>query len=91
MNIVRWNSKDHYAFKGNFIVDEKKGHLVFINEQSLKNQSKVMGFLIKEIGRSIFTGKSVFDMKLPVFIFDKKSYQEGFIGSLSYASYYLEK
>jgi hypothetical protein len=46
---------------------------------------------MKEIGKSIFTGKSIIGISLPVFIFDSNSYLESVVRSLSFAPHFLEK
>ena len=81
----------HYILKKDFIRDEKHGILNFVNEEKIARQKRVMSYLFTQIGKNIFTGKSIIGISLPVFIFDQRSFLERYGISFQFAPLYLEK
>lgn len=71
--------------------DDKKGSLVFINEEKQKIGNKVLSFLLKKIGKNILTAKSIIGMSLPVFMFDSASNLERNATGFGYAPLYFER
>lgn len=57
----------------------------------MKAQKKVLTFIIKRLGKSILTGKSVLSISLPVDIFCKESNIERCAMSFGYFPVFLEK
>jgi hypothetical protein len=55
---------------------QKSGTLKMINQQLLKKQSQVLGYLIKQCGAAILTGKSVMQLSFPVTVFEPRSLLE---------------
>lgn len=47
------------------------GGLNYIDEMKMKEQKKVLTFIIKRIGKNIFSGKGILNVSLPVDIFCK--------------------
>lgn len=47
--------------------------LVLINKEIISRQNHVISYLIKRIGGNLLKGKSVMNVSLPVYIFDKRT------------------
>lgn len=69
----------------------KHGELEMINKHHLQRQKQVLGFLIKQCGSNLFSGKSIMSISLPVTIFEPRSYLERSAETLAYAPHFLEK
>lgn len=50
-----------------------------------------MGYILKTMGKNLLQGKSIINVTLPVFIFEKRSNLERTAAKLLYAPTYLEK
>lgn len=61
--------KGHPIWKGEWIHDDKIGGIIFINKKIIDQQSSVLKFVIKKIGKNLISGKSVLNISLPVDIF----------------------
>ena len=80
----------HNIVFGNYGFNQE-GTIEVINRPLLQQQKKVLGFLIKEFGSAIFSGKSIMSVSLPVTIFEPCSQIEREAHSLLYAPHFLEK
>ena len=47
--------------------------MINIDHQTIKIQSGALGLIIKQLGKNIFTGKSIINMSLPIELFGKDS------------------
>lgn len=45
------------------------GGLGYVDEEKMKEQKKVLTYIIKRIGKNIFSGKGILNISLPVDIF----------------------
>lgn len=57
----------------------------------MQEQKKVLTYIIKRIGKNIFSGKGILNISLPVDIFCMESNIERIAMSFGYFPYYLEK
>jgi hypothetical protein len=57
----------------------------------MRQQKKVLTFIIKRIGKNILTGKGILNVSLPVDIFCRESNIERLAMSFGYFPVYLEK
>jgi hypothetical protein len=57
----------------------------------MKEQKKVLIYIIKRIGKNIITGKGILNVSLPVDIFCLESNIERLAMSFGYFPYYLER
>lgn len=64
--------RGHHLWKGEWSVSEAGG-LLYIDEDKMREQKKVLTFIIKRIGKNIFSGKGILNISLPVDIFCKES------------------
>jgi hypothetical protein len=55
-------------WKGEWSVSEAGG-LQYIDEDKMREQKKVLTFIIKRIGKNILSGKGILNISLPVDIF----------------------
>ena len=69
----------------------KEPGLVFKNKDVIDRGSKVISYLLKKIGSNIIKGKSVMNVSLPVYIFDRRTLIQVQAYELSYAPYFLER
>ena len=67
------------------------GKLEMINEPLLKKQKQVFGYLVKQFGSMILSGKSITSISLPISIFEPKSLLERLADIFVYAPHFLEK
>jgi hypothetical protein len=82
--------KGHFIFKKDFVRDDKKGYLLYVNQEKINNQKSVISYLLKSVGKNFFTGKSIINISLPVSIFDRCTNLERTAQSFCYAPHYLE-
>lgn len=47
------------------------GELKFINEEKLKEQHGIMGYVLSKFAKNLLTGKSILNFSLPVSIFSE--------------------
>ncbi|KRX02731.1 hypothetical protein PPERSA_02221 [Pseudocohnilembus persalinus] len=86
--------KYHYGLdvlRGDFKRDSKKGVLEFNNKEKEKYIGKASTFVIKKIGKNIFSAKSLINISLPIFVFDFSSnlYRQAL--GLGYTPTHLDK
>ena len=81
---------EHPLWKGEWVRDKEEGALIFTNEKKIADQKGVLTFIISQIGKNIFSGKSVMSISLPVDIFLAESNLELLSFSLSYSAMILE-
>jgi len=67
------------------------GTLEVVNEALLKKQKKVLGYLLKQFGSALLSGRSVMTISLPVTIFEKQSLLERTASNFLLAPHFLEK
>jgi len=67
------------------------GSLEVTNKELLKRQKQVLGFLIKQFGSAIMSGKSIMSISLPVGVFEPRSLLERLADTFVYAPIFLEK
>ena len=69
----------------------KEEGLILTSKVQIENQKKIMSYLIKKIGQSIFSGQSIMNVSLPVYIFDKRTMLQVFAYELKEAPFILSK
>jgi hypothetical protein len=69
----------------------KEPGLIFRDKDIMEKQNKVIGFLMKKIGTNLLKGKSIMNVSLPVYIFDKRTLLEVYAYELSLAPYFLPR
>jgi hypothetical protein len=62
-----------------------------INAPLLKKQKGVLGYIIKQLGSALLTGKSLMQISLPVTIFEPRSLLERVASYYRHAPQLLEK
>jgi len=65
--------------------------LNYVDEEKMRQQKKVLTFIIKRIGKNILSGKGILNISLPVDIFCRESNIERLAMSFGYCPIYLEK
>ncbi|EGR34457.1 PH domain protein [Ichthyophthirius multifiliis] len=83
--------KGHYCWGLHYKRDEKKGGLLYLNEQLMKEQKLVIYSIVKKIGSNILNGKSIMNISMPVQLFDKKSMIQRLAKGFGHAPNFLEK
>jgi hypothetical protein len=63
--------------------------MIFINERVLDSQSDILGSILKKVAITLFTGRSIMNLSLPVKIFGSESYLSLNCRSLAYAPIFL--
>ena len=69
---------DNYSAKVNTSYQKslKESGLIFSDQKLIEKQDKVITFMLKKFGETLFSKKSIMDISLPVNIFDKRSLLE---------------
>jgi len=67
------------------------GSLEMVNQYLLKKQKQVLGYLIKQFGSVLMSGKSILTISLPITIFEPRSLLERLADSFVFAPHFLEK
>jgi hypothetical protein len=67
------------------------GSLEMINKYLLKKQKQVLGYLIKQFGSALVSGKSIMSISLPITIFEPRSLLERLGDSYVFGPHFLEK
>jgi len=67
------------------------GSLEMVNQYLLKKQKQVLGYLIKQFGSVLMSGKSIMTVSLPITIFEPRSLLERLADSFAFAPHFLEK
>lgn len=65
------------------------GGLVYVDEAKMREQKKVLTFIIKRIGKNILSGKGILNVSLPVDIFCRSSNIEWLAHSFGYFPIFL--
>lgn len=65
--------------------------LVLTNKEELENQKKVIGWLVKKIGKNALQGQSIMNISLPVYIFDRRTMLQVFAYELREFPFILNK
>jgi len=65
--------------------------LEMTNKYLLKKQKQVLGYLIKQFGSVLMSGKSIMSISLPITIFEPRSLLERLADSFAFAPHFLEK
>ena len=68
-----------------------KDGLLFLNEEEKQLGYKAVKFLVKKFGQNLLNGKSILNISLPVFMFDKRTLHEAFVWELVHCPYFLTK
>lgn len=84
------NPSHHIIFKDEWVVEDKGG-IKFVHQKKLELQKQVISFILKRIGSNLISGKSILNISLPIYIFEKKSNLEKFAYMLTYAPKFLEQ
>jgi hypothetical protein len=82
--------RGHHLWKGEWAVSDSGG-LNYVDEDKMREQKKVLTFIIKRIGKNILSGKGILNISLPVDIFCRESNIERLANSFAYFPVYLEK
>ena len=69
----------------------QEGGLNYVDQEKMKEQKKVLIYIIKRIGKNITTGKGILNVSLPVDIFCRESNIERLAMSLGFGPSFLEK
>jgi hypothetical protein len=80
--------RGHHLWKGEWAVSEAGG-LLYVDEEKMREQKKVLTFIIKRIGKNILSGKGVLNISLPVDIFCRESNIERLAMSFGYCPLFL--
>ena len=60
--------RGHHLWRGEWAIAEGGG-LNYVDQDKMREQKKVLTFIIKRIGRNILSGKGILNISLPVDIF----------------------
>jgi hypothetical protein len=80
----------HFVFRDDWVIDPNGG-MKFVNRKKLDIQIDILKFMVKKIGSSLMSGKSIINISLPVIIFEKRSNLERHAYQLTYAPLYFEQ
>ena len=70
---------------------DTNGGLELIDRSIIEGQKKVLGHMLKSMGRNLLEGKSIMNTSLPIIIFSNESILQRAASSLIYAPIFLEK
>jgi len=63
----------------------------YINQDMIKKQRGLLTYMLKKIGSNIFSGRSIMNVSLPIYIFDQRTTLETFAYSCKYIPKFIEK
>ena len=78
-------------WKNNYTNSPEKSGLLYIDEEKKVIIYNAVKYLVGKMGKNILQGKSVLNISLPVFIFDKRTLHLSFAYELKYAPIFLTK
>lgn len=81
--------KQHYLFNDWRI--SKSGGLVCTNQEQINEQKKVFKWILSQLKKNVFKGKSILNISFPVSIFKDESHLKSCARNFSYAPTFLEK
>lgn len=84
------DKQGHWLFGSDFKRDPTVG-LEVTNPLWIDSQKKVLGYILKGMGKNLLEGKSIMNMSLPISIFSRDSILQRAAKSICYAPLYLEK
>ena len=76
---------------GDWRVDQETGKLLLVDEQKIQNQKEVLAHMVKNLGSEMMKGKSLHQIKLPIQIFDSRTFLQTVAQSFAYAPVYLQQ
>lgn len=78
-------------WKNNYSNNTEKSGLLYINEEAKKIGYEAVKYLVAKFSKNILEGKSILNISLPVFMFDKRTLHIAFAYEQRFASYFLTK
>lgn len=81
---------EHYIFNKDW-VKLKDGGVSYHNTKNINNQKKIVGYLLRKIGKNLLSGKSIMNISMPIEVFDTTSFLERLAYSLTHVPLFLEK
>jgi hypothetical protein len=78
-------------WKNNYTIASEKSGLLYINEESKKIGYEAVKYLINKFSQNLLTGKSILNISLPVFMFDKRTLHMAFAYEQRFATHFLTK
>ena len=78
-------------WKKNYSISTEKSGLLYINEEAKKIGYEAVKYLIAKFSKNILEGKSILNISLPVFMFDKRTLHMAFAYEQRLAPNYLTK
>ncbi len=78
-------------WKKNYMITAEKSGLLYINEEAKKIGYEAVKYLINKFSSNLLQGKSVLNISLPVFMFDKRTLHMAFAYEQRFASIFLTK
>ena len=83
--------EENRTLENNEFIRSDTASLAYTNEEVVSNQRGVAFYLIKKIGASLLSGKSIMNISLPIKIFESRSMLEKAAESFSLVPYYFLK
>ena len=78
-------------WKKNYMITSEKSGLLYINEEAKKIGYEAVKYLINKFSKNLLQGKSVLNISLPVFMFDKRTLHMAFAYEQRFAPIFLTK
>ena len=78
-------------WKNNYSNNPEKPGLLYINEEAKKIGYEAIKYLVTKFSKNILQGKSILNISLPVFMFDKRTLHIAYASEQRFASYFLTK
>ena len=78
-------------WKNNYSISTEKSGLLYINEEAKKVGYEAVKYLVAKFSKNILEGKSILNISLPVFMFDKRTLQIAYAYEQRLAPNYLTK
>ena len=78
-------------FPSNKYIIHPEDGLIFVDKLQISKQRKVLFYLLKKLGSSLFKGGNPLNISLPIYIYDNRSYLQILSESYTYCPYFMEK
>jgi hypothetical protein len=84
------DKSSNFVLTGSYQKDSNNG-LEYINKKTIKNQRQVIGYILRQLGSCLLSGRSIMTISLPVNVFDNRTILQRTAQTFGYAPFFLEK
>ena len=91
LEVYKYEYDYENEWKNNYTNSYEKSGLLYINEEAKKIGYEAVKYLIAKFSKNVLQGKSILNISLPVFMFDKRTLHSAYAYEQKYAPIFLTK